>query len=468
MKLPARSSAACLAGLVCAACLSACSPLYVLRAGYEEARILWHRQPIRALLQDDERIDAATREKLRLVLRVRGFAERELGFRVGESYTSISRLPTPPTIFVVSAAPRTRLEPYTWWFPIVGRVAYKGFFNADAAAAEARRLQAAGFDTATRTAAAFSTLGWFADPLLPHLLEYDSPTLANVVLHELFHNTFYLAGETAFNESLANFAGHRGAIAYFTREHGAAHEHTRDANDAWQAELAAAEFFARASSRLDALYAAALSEAEKLERRDAVFAQIRAEFESLSGTVIADFRTGEINNAVVLQYLTYLTDLHVFERAYRQNGRNLRRTLEAIRSAAAEAAQPFEAVRRHVEAAARESDLRQKRQRRGGDLVFPGHEEVVRTRHGLDARGLGHVAGQPGQVGERTIGVAVAADEQGRFRDTAKKRHVAHSEWEGDTDHAVNPVVARAGVQADQRAERIADDDDLRDGLPGE
>lgn len=452
MKLPARSSAACLAGLVCAACLSACSPLYVLRAGYEEARILWHRQPIRGLLQDDERIDAATREKLRLVLRVRGFAERELGFRVGESYTSISRLPTPPTIFVVSAAPRTRLEPYTWWFPIVGRVAYKGFFNADAAAMEARRLQAAGFDTATRTAAAFSTLGWFADPLLPRLLEYDFPTLVNVVLHELFHNTFYLAGETAFNESLANFAGHRGAIAYFTREHGAAHENARAANDAWQAELAAAEFFARARSRLDTLYAAALSDAEKLERRAAVFAHIRAEFESLTGTAIADFRTGEINNAVVLQYLTYLTDLHVFERAYRQNGRNLRRTLEAIRSAA-EAAQPFDAVRRRVEAAAHESDLRQKRQRRGRDLAFPGHEEVVRTRKGLDACSLGHVAGQPGQVGERTIGIAVAADQQGRFRDTAKKRHVAHSEREGDADQAVHPVVARAGVQADQRAE---------------
>lgn len=406
-----RSRVVRLTGLACAACLSACSPLYVLRAGYEEARILWHRQPIRAVLRDGDRIDAPTRDKLRLVLRVRAFAERELGFRVGESYTSISRLPTPPTIFVVSAAPRTRLESYTWWFPIVGRVAYKGFFNAEAAGAEARRLQAAGFDTATRTAAAFSTLGWFADPLLPHLLEYDAPTLANVVLHELFHNTFYVAGETAFNESLANFAGHRGAIAYFTREHGTAHERTHAANAAWRAELAAAEFFARVRVRLDALYAAALSEAEKLERRTAVFARIRAEFESLTGTAIADFRTGVINNAVVLQYLTYLTDLHVFERAYRQNGRDLPRTLEAIRSTAAESAQPFEAVRRQVGVTARESDLRQKRHRRGGDLVFPGHEEMVRAGHGLDARGLGHVAGQPSQVGERTVGVSIAADQ---------------------------------------------------------
>lgn len=411
MECLVRSGVVRLAGLACAACLSACSPLYVLRAGYEEARILWHRQPIRAVLQDCDLIDAPIQDKLRLVLRVRAFAERELGFRVGESYTSISRLPTPPTIFVVSAAPRTRLEPYMWWFPIVGRVAYKGFFSAEAAGAEARRLQAAGFDTATRTAAAFSTLGWFADPLLPHLLEYDAPALANVVLHELFHNTFYVAGETAFNESLANFAGHRGAIAYFTREHGAAHEHTHAANAVWRAELAAAEFFARVRVRLDALYAAALSEAEKLERRAAVFARIRAEFESLTGTAIADFRTGAINNAVVLQYLTYLTDLHVFERAYRQNGRDLPRTLEAIRTTAAESAQPFEAVRRQVGVTARESDLRQKRHRRGGDLAFPGHEEMVRARHGLDARGLGHVAGQSGQVGERTVGISVAADQ---------------------------------------------------------
>lgn len=337
-----------LTGLACLVGLLGCSPLYVLRAGYEEAKILWYRTPIRTLLQDDTRLDAAARDKLRLVLRVRGFARHDLGFRVGKSYASLSQLPTPLTIHVVTAAHRTRLESHTWWFPIVGRVAYKGFFRAAAAEAEARRLQAAGFDTAIRTAAAFSTLGWFDDPLLPHLLHYDQPVLTNIVLHELFHNTFYLPGNTAFNESLANFAGHRGTIAFFTRQYGAAHERTQAVRDAWQAELAVAEFFAQARARLTAVYDSPLSDTEKLARRRTLFLQLQAEFRALPRKPAStlDFGSCAVNNAVILQYLTYLSDLDVFERVYHQNSQDLKRSLDEIVLHAADADNPFEAVRR--------------------------------------------------------------------------------------------------------------------------
>ena len=217
--------------LICLCVLPACTPLYILRAGYEEAKILWYRRPIADILRQPGPLDLSTQEKLRLVLRVRTFAEQDLGFRVGGSYGSLSELPSPPTIYVITAAHRTRLEAYTWWFPIVGRVSYKGYFDSAQADAEARRLETQGFDTYMRTAAAFSTLGWFADPLLPQLLGYDGATLANIVLHELFHNTFYLSGQTAFNESLANFAGYRGALAFFVKTHGETHALTRHLQD---------------------------------------------------------------------------------------------------------------------------------------------------------------------------------------------------------------------------------------------
>jgi predicted aminopeptidase len=248
---------------------------------------------------------------------------------------------------VVSASPRTKLEPYTWWFPIIGRVAYKGYFDAAAATQEAQRLEAKGYDTYIRTAMAFSTLGWFSDPLLPHLLEYDQETLANIILHELFHSTFYLPGETALNESLANFAGHRGAIAFFAKEQGGEAVITQHAEATWESELAISNFLAEAAERLNALYASPVSEAEKLRQREELFTRLQEEFRNLPGPVRpnTDFASVQLNNAVVLQYLLYLKGLALFEQLYQQNGRDLRVTLARITEAAKKEDNPFAGVR---------------------------------------------------------------------------------------------------------------------------
>jgi predicted aminopeptidase len=329
------------------ALLSGCSPTYVLRAGYEEAKILWSREPIEDVLRRPN-LDEDRREKLELVLRVRRFAAEELGFRVGGSYTSLSELTTPPILSVVSAAPHTSLEPYTWWFPIVGQVAYKGYFDAASAKREASRLEAKGYDTYIRSALAFSTLGWFADPLLSHLLRYDSETLTNIIIHELLHNTFYLAGQTAFNESLANFAGHRGAIAFFAKEQGNGSDAVCHAVESWESELAVSQFVGAATDRLKALYASPLTEEEKLRQKAELFARLQEEFRSLPGRVRqnADFASVSLNNAVMLQYLVYLQELALFERVYQQNGQDLRATLtQLIETAKEDEDDPFAAVR---------------------------------------------------------------------------------------------------------------------------
>ena len=344
--------ASCVLVLVCF--LSACSPTYILRVGYEEAKILWHRRPISEFLHRSD-VDGTTREKLDLVLRVRRFAEQELGFNVGGSYSSLTEVINPPIISVVTAAPRTRLEPYTWWFPIVGRVAYKGYFDAAAAQREAQRLEAKGYDIYVRKAMAFSTLGWFDDPLLPQLLLYDQETLANIIMHELFHSTFYLAGQTALNESLANFAGHRGTIAFFAQELGSEAAATRHAEATWESELAISGFLAHAASQLVELYDSPLSEAEKLHQREVLFARLQEEFRSLPGPIRqnTDFASVKLNNAVMLHYLVYLQELALFEQGYQQNGRDLRTTLTRITEATKGADDnPFAAIRTLVEGSA--------------------------------------------------------------------------------------------------------------------
>ena len=119
-----------------------CSPLYVLRAGYEEAKILSRRTSIARLVGDSD-TPPATREKLRLVLEARTFAVDSLGLEAGDSYTTFSQLDSDTLALIVSAAHRDRFEPYTWWFPIVGHVPYKGFFDFDAAPEAYRYLKSA-------------------------------------------------------------------------------------------------------------------------------------------------------------------------------------------------------------------------------------------------------------------------------------------------------------------------------------
>jgi predicted aminopeptidase len=187
---------------------------FLLRAAYEEARILLRRRPI-AELAADPRVDPGTREKLRLVLDARHFAVDSLGLDAGASFTRYTDVGRDTLVLVLSAARRDRLVAHGWWFPVVGRVPYKGFFDFAAARDEAGRLRARGLDASLRTSSAFSTLGWFDDPLLSTTLRADPIGLANTVVHEITHSTFYAPGQAVFNESFANFVGARGAERFF-------------------------------------------------------------------------------------------------------------------------------------------------------------------------------------------------------------------------------------------------------------
>src|SRR5687767_2164427 len=226
---------------------------YLSRAGWEEARILGGRRPIAALVADSA-IDGPTRAKLRLVLEARDYAQHTLGLDVAESFTTFSQLRRDTLVLVVCAAKRDRLEAYTWWFPIVGRVPYKGFFDFAAARALADRLVREGHDVYLRPASAFSTLGWFNDPLLSTTLRADSLDLVNTVIHEVTHNSFYAGGQAVFNESFANFVGARGAEAFFLARADTAG--ARETVRRWEDEKLLASFWTRLYETLDSAFAA--------------------------------------------------------------------------------------------------------------------------------------------------------------------------------------------------------------------
>ncbi len=161
-----------LLGLALAVSLSACSPVYVLRGAWAEANILSRRRPITAVIADPTTPDS-TRRKLRLVLEARTYAARVLALRTGASYTTYSWVEHDTLLMVLQAAPKLAFREYTWWFPIVGRVPYKGYFDFDQARDAARALERQGYDAYVRPSSAFSTLGWFNDPLLNTVLRSD-------------------------------------------------------------------------------------------------------------------------------------------------------------------------------------------------------------------------------------------------------------------------------------------------------
>ncbi len=331
-----------------ASMLSACSPFYVIRAAYEEGKILWRREPIADFIQNPE-LAPDTQEKLRLVLAVRDYARDALQFNVGGSYASYSYVDRPDLTYVVLAAPKTELRPYTWWFLIVGSVPYKGYFSKKDAEAEVERLKAEGYDTNLRTSAAFSTLGWFDDPLLSHLLNYDKVLLSEIVFHELFHNTLYINGAGAFNESSANFAGHRAAIDFFRQRFGEGSAEHQRALLLWEEEREFGAFIAEVARTLGELYGSDLSREDKLRLREEVFGRSKADWSRR----IADrpahrfrgFSQQPLNNAVLMHYIVYMKDLDMFESLYQACGRNLRRTIGVMRAAVENKGEPFEAVR---------------------------------------------------------------------------------------------------------------------------
>lgn len=306
---------------------------YLSRGAWEEGKILSRRQPI-AKLVADRRIDPVVRQKLSIVLAARQYAKDSIRLKTEESFTTYSKLDRDTLVLVLSAAYRDKLEPYTWWFPIVGRVPYKGFFDFDDAKQAAKSLYDDGFDVALRPSSAFSTLGWFNDPLTSTTLSRDSLDLVNTVIHEVTHNTFYAPGQAVFNESFASFVGARGAAAFF-RSRGQP-EAAAHVDAEWKDDKILGDFWTQLAASLDSAYAAHPgSKQERILARDTVYMRARKTLVSDIGPqlhTIGPFYVQRVplDNASLLARRVYAKDLDLFDQVYEREGKNLKLTIARI------------------------------------------------------------------------------------------------------------------------------------------
>jgi predicted aminopeptidase len=327
---------------------------YLVRAGVQEARILLARRPIAEIIAEPT-TPPPVRAKLGLVLAARDFARDSLGLDAGESFTTFSDIRRDTLVLVLSGAYRDKLKRYTWWFPVVGSVPYKGYFDFAEARRAERKLTERGFDARLGAASAFSTLGWFNDPLLPSTLRTDTLNLANTVIHELTHNTYYAPGGAVFNESFANFVGARGAERFYrSRGQPAAAD---EVVARWKDERLLGAFWSDLYKRVDSTFKAHPGEdaghvAERIAIRDSLYAQAREQLvhelgPKLSTMSVRSVERVRLDNAFLMARRVYLTDLDAFDAVLAKERGDLRRAVQAIIAAAkSDRKHPFEAVKR--------------------------------------------------------------------------------------------------------------------------
>lgn len=337
-----------LVGALLVAGSGACSPVYVVKAGIAEVGILRARQPIHRVLSDTT-VDPDTRAKLAWIMDARRFASEDLGFDVGEAYTQYTQLERDTLALVVSAAYRDRLVPKTWWFPVVGRVPYKGHFSLGGALAEAESLREEGYDAFVRPTSAFSTLGWFNDPVVSATLRVDDVEVVTTTFHELTHREIFVPGQVTFNESFATFVGRVAAIRFFCTREGGGPDTVRceRAQARWRDVQLFGGFIDDLVAELQVVYYdETLDQAGKLAQREEVFAAALQRFDddlapTFESLTFASFRRDPLNNATLLSRYRYYHLLADFDALLALYDNDLPRAISDLAARARGSDDPF-------------------------------------------------------------------------------------------------------------------------------
>jgi predicted aminopeptidase len=327
---------------------------YLAQAARGQLQLMAGRMPVAEALAEVDLTDSE-RDRLELVGRVKSFGEDVIGLSPTKNYDTIN--PTfDQVVWNVSGTAPDRFEPHQYAYPVVGKLPYIGFFERSAADEEAALLESLGWETYVRSAGAYSTLGWFRDPLWRSMLAWDVEQLSNTVLHELAHATVWLPGHGSFNESLATFLGDQAAARFME----SIRAERPEAYTVWQDREHDGALYKEAMhelvARLDGLYQSGLPRGEVLARKAQVIAEARSRWGTLPWRIegyrraLDEDRT--VNNARLVQFRVYNTGSVAFEEALARFGGDLpafieaARTLESARRRGGADWDPYEALER--------------------------------------------------------------------------------------------------------------------------
>jgi predicted aminopeptidase len=259
--------------------LSGCASLgYYAQAAHGQFSLLEQSRPIDDLLADVQ-TPQALKAKLREVQQIRRFAVRELALPDNDSYTRYAQLDRRFVLWNVVAAPTLSLTARQWCFPVAGCVNYRGYYRQQAALDYAAQLRREGFDVQVLGVPAYSTLGWFNDPVISSFIYYPDAELARLLFHELAHQQFYVKGDSDFNESFATVVEAAGVARWLQAKGDEAQEKAYREYEGRKRDFL--DLLLRHRAELAVIYASDLSDEEKLGRKAADFDTLRADYQVL-------------------------------------------------------------------------------------------------------------------------------------------------------------------------------------------
>jgi predicted aminopeptidase len=315
--------------------LSACSEAaYYWQAANGQIAIIHRRRPIAEVL-DDPAVSDAVKAKLRWVLTVQDFAARDLAEPREGNYKTYADLQRPYVSWLVVAAPELRMEEHTWCYWIAGCLGYRGFFAKADADALAKELAAQGLDVAIRPVRAYSTLGWFDDPVLNTFLSQEEVDLAATIIHEQAHRRLWVKGDTTFNESFAGFVEQEGLRRFAESRRASGGEAL------WQRYLALeadrGRFMAlvlAARKRLLEIYAGPLTAEEQRARKQAALADLRVDYQKQRAAfTLIDYESWfaqPLNNAHLVGVAQYETRREAFRALFAAQGGDFEKFFVAV------------------------------------------------------------------------------------------------------------------------------------------
>jgi predicted aminopeptidase len=311
--------------------LTACSSIaYIAHTGSGHLKLMSDRQPISSLI-NDEHLTQAQKDKFKKILRIREFASEQLHLPDNKSYTSYVELNRDYVTWIVFAAPALSLQAESWCFWVIGCVPYRGYFNEAKAHQFASQLRQQQLDVYIAPVPAYSTLGWFSDPVLSSMLDRGELATAEYIFHELDHQQLYIKNDTGFNEAFASAVGQLGVIAWLESEKKHTHltRYLKSRQETQQIYL----IVDKLRQQLARIYATSLSEAEQRRlKREALVAYqqtVRSrlkqweEGESYEQWLLEDMNNAKLNamstySALVPEFISLFKKCHErFDEFYR-------------------------------------------------------------------------------------------------------------------------------------------------------
>ena len=307
--------------------LTACSNLgYFWSVSKGQMKLLKDQVSIEEALEKYD-FTEEQKKKLQLVSKIKDFAKNKLKMDIDESiYSSYVQLEKPYVTYLLRVSLAYELKAYEWDFPFIGSVPYKGFFNKEEAISAAKTFPKEKYDVYMRGVSAYSTLGWFEDPILSSMLSYEERNFVVMIFHELAHTVLFFKDHVNFNERFAEFVGRKAALLFYTEKEGEQSENRQKILSDWEDEIIFSSFMVQEYNNLKEWYKTNKGKVTPETKKQRI-KEIQDRFlKDIKPTLKTEnynyFSEIELNNAKLLSYRSYNFNMEEFEKLFNSSSIN--------------------------------------------------------------------------------------------------------------------------------------------------